>query len=130
MPTTEEALEAVKVLFGQQGIELNQHTMEHLLVFLEALKLYYSRSGAYGQIWQQYGALSNLINAARKVDRTMEVWWTKETETYRASDGKVKPLLHKDNLDDAFDCLNYLVFFIRNARSGNLVGSVPERPDA
>ena len=107
-------------LLESHGVAPTEDNAMHLIVFLEALKLYDERTASYGQIWRQYGALSNLLNAARKVDRSMETWWH--------NDGGAIPILHKSNLDDAFDALNYLAFFIRNAREGNLTGEQPDRP--
>lgn len=66
------------------------------------------------------GALSNLQNAARKVDRLLAAW-TNGLDS--------PPLMHKDALDDAFDAINYLGFFIRNARLLNLFGNRTPMPD-
>ena len=92
--------------------------LPHMEVFEEATGLYVVRSRSYGQVWRNYGALSNLLSAARKVDRTMETWWHQQT-----------PVMHKDALDDAMDAINYLNFFVRNAREGNITGQTPDRPD-
>jgi len=91
---------------------------EQLAVILEALEVYRQRSVSYGEVWRQYGATGNLLQAARKVDRLMEMWW-------HNPDGAAA--LQKDALDDAIDAINYLVFFIRLAREGNLTGSAPDR---
>lgn len=101
------------------GVQPTEENIQHLEVFMEALKVYDSRSAVYGMLWQQYGALSNLLNMARKTDRLMEEWWHK--------DG-APPVMHKDALDDAVDLLNYTVFFMRNARRFNILGSPPPRP--
>jgi hypothetical protein len=92
-------------------------------VFEKCLEINEDRSAAYGDVWRNYGAVSNLLSAARKVDRLMETWW----------DGLINgtaPGIHKDALDDAYDAINYLAFFIRNATDGNFTGERPERPDA
>lgn len=99
--------------------ELIDQITEHQAVLDEVADLYSQRSQAYGQVWRNYGALANLLNATRKVDRLMNIWWR-----------STKPSIHKDALDDAFDAINYLVFFIRSAREGNFTGVAPERPDA
>lgn len=91
---------------------------EQLAVILEALTIYRQRSRSYGEVWRQYGATANLLQAARKIDRLMQIW-------YHNPDGA--EALQKDALDDAFDALNYLVFFIRAARDGNLTGEAPFR---
>lgn len=91
-------------------------------VFEQCLQIHEGRSEAYGEVWRNYGAVSNLLSAARKVDRLMETWW----------DGMINgtaPSIHKDALDDAYDAINYLAFFIRNAQNGNFTGERPERPD-
>ena len=104
------------------GIYAEQGTppAEHLEVLAKAFGLHLQRTEAYGEVWKQYGALSNLLSAARKIDRLMNVWWR--------NDGSI-PALHKDVLDDAYDAINYITFFIRNAQNGNIAGSVPSRPE-
>lgn len=129
MSKGEEAVRHVKAVLDQQGIEPSLENIQQLLIFLEALKLYDERTRAYGQLWRQYGAMSNLLSMARKTDRTVKVWWTQEEEVLDADTGKKLPLLHKDGLDDALDLLNYTVFFIRNARAGNIYGTAPKRPE-
>jgi len=112
----EELLEAF-------GIEPNEEVQEQLMVFLTALRLFDERNRVYRNVWETYGALSNLLRSATKVDRAMEIWWHDQGDNGN-------PLLHKDNLDDAFDALNYLVFFIRCVRAGNITGSTRARPMA
>jgi hypothetical protein len=118
----------VKDILIDRGIDPSVDNIQQLAIFLEALKLYNDRTVAYGQIWQQYGAMSNLLNVARKTDRLLNIWWTGDEEELDPDTGKPKPLLHKDNLDDAIDLLNYTAFFIRNARAANIHGSIPQRP--
>lgn len=113
-------------LFEDLGVEANPNNVEHFMTLMQALLIYNERSHSYNQVWKQYGALSNLLNAARKVDRLMEYWWTKQEEILD-SNGRVRPLLHKDNLDDALDAVSYLVFFMRNAQAGNIFGGIPNR---
>ena len=91
------------------------------ICFVKAHRIMRHRTVAYGLTWQQYGALANLLNAARKIDRLMSIWW-------RGEDDEVA-MLDKSLLDDAFDAINYLGFFIQCAEEGNLLGNVPERPD-
>lgn len=116
--------EAVEELLEACDIEYNQETEEQLTVFLTALKLYDTRNRTYRNIWETYGALSNLLRAATKVDREMEIWW------HSTGNGVAgNPLLHKEALDDAFDAINYLTFFIRCVRAGNITGSRRHRPE-
>lgn len=109
-------MSAVENVFARYQIEVTNSNLAHFNILMECLKVHDGRTKAYGTVWKRYGALSNLLSAARKVDRLMESWW-------RRGDGHA-PALHKDNLDDAYDAINYLVFMIRNARSGNLTGDI------
>lgn len=109
-PTDPHALE--KEVFAEYGVHFNDTTYEHFQVLMEALRLHSDRSLSYGNVWRKYGALANLLNAARKADRLMHSWWH----------GSGVPALHKSNLDDAFDMINYITFFIRDAKKGNITG--------
>lgn len=120
MLTSEQRKRAYAFL-SAMDIMPTEEALEHLEVLMEVMALYESRTEAYGQIWKQYGALSNLLSAARKTDRTMETWWHDPGDV---------PLMHKDALDDALDSINYFVFFIRNVRAMNITGTVPKRPKA
>lgn len=96
-----------------------QACVEHAQTLDEAASVMLGRTASYGLVWRRYGALSNLLNAARKVERLMESWWH----------GEGVPALHKDNLDDAVDAINYLAFFIQCARAGNLTGDETRLPE-
>ena len=104
-----------------------QAAVEHAQTLDEASTLMLNRTVSYGVVWRRFGALSNLLNAARKVERLMESWWDEVGESFDivGDDGKRVtrlPALHKDNLDDAFDAINYLAFFIQCARNANITG--------
>jgi hypothetical protein len=119
-------MEHARALFAMYGVDFNADNVTHFGVLMQALQTYDQRSRVYGQAWQQYGALANLLQVARKADRLMAVWWTEEEEY--VGKGKASAM-HKDALDDALDLLNYCVFFMRLARAGDLTGSTPERPN-
>lgn len=119
-----QVLDALKVVLGAFDIETTPYNVAHFSVLMEALKLYDQRTQAYGQAWEQYGAMSNLLKVASKTDRMMAVWWTGEDEIGLPHDEG----FHKDSLDDALDGINYTAFFIRNARRRNIYGSQPTRP--
>lgn len=106
----------------EERITLIKELAAHAEVLMKAHNLYEERTQSYGQVWRQYGGLSNLLNAARKIDRLMEVWW------HGWNNGEA-PVIHKEALDDAYDALNYLTFFIRSVGEGNITGSIPVRPD-
>lgn len=111
---TKEQEEAMSNLLVAFGIGNTEEAHRQLEVMVDAVRVYDERSSVYGQLWKQYGALSNLLSAARKTDRLMAEWWF--------TDG-APPAMHKDALDDAVDLLNYTVFFMRNARVLNVLGA-------
>lgn len=103
-----------------------QAAVKHAQTLDEAAAIMLARTLSYGTVWQRFGAVSNLLNAARKVERLMVVWYDgQESVELVGDDGRTVqriPTLHKDALDDAFDAINYLAFFIQNARNGNITG--------
>lgn len=115
MPTTEQ----FKEFLASAGIpDASEDLIQHFSVFVGAMKIHAERSQAYGSAWRNYGAMSNLLSMARKIDRLMEVHWF----------GQQKIVFHKDELDDALDVLNYTVFFMRNIVADNHFGNPQERP--
>lgn len=88
-------------------------------VFDKAQAIYEERNLKYKNTWRQYGALAQLVRAAQKIDRVMAVWWHEK--------GERSPLTLAD-LDDAYDAINHLAFFIRLATEGDITGDPPERP--
>lgn len=94
--------------------------VEHAQGLQDAASVMLHRTASYGLAWQRYGALANLLNAARKVERLMTSWWDQ---------GGGRPALHKDALDDAVDAINYLQFFITCAMTGNLTGERRDLPE-
>jgi hypothetical protein len=112
--------EDVIALFDYFDIDVTEETWNHFETLMEVLKLYSDRTVLYGQVWKNYGALNNLVRGATKVDRLMATWWHETTMDI--------PPMHKDSLDDAYDAINFLVFFIRCAREMNITGQPPERP--
>jgi hypothetical protein len=114
-----EAVPELSQFFDYFGLDQTPENLEQLQVFINAMQIYNNRTVKYGDAWKQYGALSQLVRSANKVDRLMAVWWF----------GQSGVALGKEALDDAYDALNHLVFFIRASTEGNLVGKMPERPD-
>jgi hypothetical protein len=92
------------------GITPTSEALTHLNVLVEALLIHDSRK-IYGRVWQRYGWLSNLLSIARKADRLMQVFWFGSGS-----------LDHKPSADDAYDLINYAVFFIRNVEADNARG--------
>lgn len=96
-----------------------ESTRAHQDVLNECLQVFIDRNRKYNDTWKTYGAKAQLVRAAQKVDRMMEVWWHENEGDYSA--------LEADVLDDAIDAINHLVFFIRCAREANFTGAAPER---
>lgn len=105
--------------------EFSKEDGEQLEVLHQVFEKYCERNAKYHDTWKQYGALSQLVRSANKVDRLMEVWWHSQegigwtSATHQELD---------EMLDDAIDAINHLVFFVRAARAGNITGSTPSRP--
>jgi hypothetical protein len=77
------------------------------MAFMACLKIHEERTELYGDLWQQYGAIHNFSQAARKAVRTK-----------KAFDRSVPPM-DDEALDDPRDSVNYLLFGIRCAIAGN-----------
>lgn len=125
--------------YGPPDME-NHDLHEHMQELARIFDVYVERNGKYKGVWRQYGALANLVRAAQKVDRLMSVWWHEvqpECNRPEHQDGHHGPdcfleatrvPLDSEDLDDALDAINHLLFFVRCAREGNLFGTPPERP--
>lgn len=87
------------------GIEYNQETADHMLVMVEALKIYNERSKKYGQLWKDAGAAQNFYDAYRKARRLKALYGNRVEAV-------------PDGQDDALDVINYVIFGIRNSRDG------------
>ena len=113
-------------VLGLMPPEHAQAAFLHAQTLDEAATLMLRRTLSYGLVWQRQGALKNLLKAETKMGRLMEMWWHgQDSVELVGDDGKTVsriPALHKDSLDDAWDCINYLVFFIQCARAGNIDG--------
>lgn len=109
------------------GWDVNEDNNEQIGVLMQTMLVYVDRNEKYKNTWEQYGALSQLVRAAQKIDRLMSVWWFEPGLGDLEEDADRMPLSSAD-LDDAIDCINHLIFFIRCAQNGNLFGDRPERP--
>lgn len=107
-----ERKEAIRALPSDDA----RNYAKHARVLQEAADVMLHRSARYGATWRQYGALANLLQGATAVNRLMATWWFNEGD---------RPAFHKDVLDDAYDAINYLAFFIALAQAGEVVGNPP-----
>lgn len=90
-----------------RGIEDTDDVRRQLLVMIEALRIYSEREEKYAGAWKEYGALNNLVRLSTKVKRLTNRYWKHHVEADPDPD-----------LDDAYDAINYAVFFIRQAKEG------------
>jgi hypothetical protein len=96
---------AVQYICDTFSIAYNSESAEHMMVFLEALRIYDERNNQYGPLWKNAGAAENFFDASRKARRVKAVVM---------SEGGF-------NIDDdALDAINYLIFGIRNMREGRI----------
>ncbi len=123
----QEARRAAQIVFEYYGIPFGPDTCAHFMVLMKCLQVYASRESAYGGVWKQYGPLSNLLSAARKVDRLMSIFWHRGDQYVG---GSARAVEHKDALDDGIDGINYLAFFMRlKTPRGTITGNEPIRPE-
>jgi hypothetical protein len=101
------------------GDDSNNDNIEQMAVLLEVFKLYVQRSEQHGQTWKELGALNNLARLVTKTNRLKHQFWDKH-EVLRAEFPEAVEVEGSptEDLDDALDAINYLVFFIRQARLG------------
>lgn len=85
---------------------------DQLMVFIRSMRLFEERNKKYGDLWKEYGWRGNLLHVQSKAARVRKVWWDQATQPPGDQD-----------LDDAFDLINYAAFFIRNVEEGNELGT-------
>lgn len=117
----EALLDAQAALVRALGYDVTPERLTHAGYLTRALEIFCERNEKYKGVWRQYGALANLVRAAQKIDRTMAVWWFEQGK-------ELPPALDPSHLDDAYDTINHLLFFIICAEGGNLTGKQPEHP--
>ena len=97
--------EAVNQLLHAYGLPEDDDTRAQLAIFMNAMSVMVERRGQYMDAWREYGALNNLIRAATKVKRLVNLFWHNEGG----------PPYEDRSDDDAIDALNYLAFFLRQS---------------
>lgn len=99
----------VRLILELLGVAYTEDNYAVMSMFVRAYQIYIERQAKYHDAWKRYGALNNLIRSASKLQRVQEVYWYPDEV----------PLDDMDlDLDDAFDALNYLAFFITQAERG------------
>jgi hypothetical protein len=99
------------------GIRLSQTEAsdleEHVAVLMNATAIAVERGKRYGDLWRHRGYLGNLLHMDSKHLRLMREFYENDSE------------IQQNQLDDAYDLINYTVFFIRNVEDGNERGNGP-----
>ncbi len=97
--------------------ELEQSSVEHERVLMEALAIYKERNAKYGDAWRRSGWRGTLTDLRRKIERAWVSLWHAEPLPCESPDHD-----RREQTDDLFDIINYAVFSIRAHREGNRDG--------
>lgn len=103
----DEALEALE-------LEPTEFNKGQITVFATCLHITSERNRNYGDLWKRYGWLGNLMHVQSKCARLVKMFW----------EDQKTPQADSSDLDDAYDLINYVAFFIRNAAEYNERGHV------
>lgn len=96
-----------------------QGDLLQMSIFLSSYETYLQRNEIYVDLWKDYGWMDLLTHVRSKSMRLVRKFWRENapqpgTEEYEDA-------VHT-HLDDAYDLLNYVAFFIRAFRDGNKWG--------
>lgn len=95
--------------------KLSPSGQEQMVVFYECLRLFEERNTRYKDLWKADGWRGSLFSLKHKVKRLWQQFWI--------DNAKDKGTKEKPELDDAYDAINYIAFFIRNVQANNENGS-------
>lgn len=98
---------------GETPDGIAKPTDPQLAVFYEAYALYRERNLQHQDVWKESGWMGMMVDMRKKMDRLWKQY------TYYRSDEMVA----QEDLDSAFDLLNFTVFFIRQVRDDDRNGS-------
>lgn len=110
---------AARAMMGNLGLEAdrpaNATVLAQARILATALELFIERNAITPDAWKSAGYLGNLLNASGKMTRLMANLWYRVGGNGRTE----KPI------DNAFDGITYLAFFIRQYEEGNERGYQP-----
>lgn len=95
------------------GLDGDPSLIEQACVMGECLTLMAERNGRYHDLWKRDGWLGNVFQLTHKASRIRRLFFD------RASHGEA---VATPDPDDAFDLINYAIFFIRCLRESNRTG--------
>jgi len=94
--------------------EIDEETAEFFSVMSDALITAHSRGKLHGRgLWKRHGWKGSVMQVMSKTARLQRHFWEDIV------DRQTTP----DDLDDAYDLINYAVFFILNVQGKNEYGS-------
>lgn len=93
------------------GLDSSESGVEQMSVMVEALKLFQERNARYNDLWKRDGWLGNVFQMTHKASRIRRLFFDQLV-------GVETP-----DPDDAFDLINYSIFFLRCLRDGNRTGN-------
>lgn len=92
--------------------EQYESAVDQLRVMVEVLAIMIERNKKYRDLWRKAGWLSHVHHIRHKAARLMNTFWGQ------------KDVPKDADLDDAFDLINYTIYFIRSYRDGNERGTL------
>lgn len=98
-------------LADRLGREPTESERAHFSSLMDAFQIFMERNQVYEDLWQDYGWMDSLTHIRSKSLRLIRKFWRDEAP--EDADGL---------LDDAYDLINYSVFFIRNYLAKNKWG--------
>lgn len=108
---TDETDELARHFVDQCGHPVTETNVAQMRAYLEAFGIFVQRNSVYEDLWKSYGWMDSLTHVRSKAMRLVRKFW------------RDNPTEDETLLDDAFDLINYTVFFIRNWRDRNKWGS-------
>lgn len=96
----------------QTGAPPTQTNIDQMAEYLAAFHIFIQRNEKYKDLWKDYGWMDSLTHVRSKAMRMIRKFWRDNPES------------DEINLDDSYDLVNYVVFFIRNFKEKNKWGRV------
>lgn len=91
-----------------------EEAVQHMLVLVEAWRVYMDRDKRYKKGWRDRGWKGNVCDVLRKAVRIRSMFWE---DNYDVPDNA-----EEIDVDDLVDQINYSVFSVRNLRDGRRWG--------
>lgn len=103
--------ETTKEFLVRFGINPTEDLVDQVKIFVECLSLRQDRGARYGDTWKVRGYKGSLWMMDHKMLRLWEQWMKNTPDEDNDS---------REYLDDAYDLINYVCFFIQNVHAGRM----------